>query len=159
MAKIEIVKYGDPILRNKTKPIDKITKEIKQLANDMLETMYKSCGAGLAGPQVGSLLKICVIDVMPNGKRSPLVLINPAIVNGDNKIDMEEGCLSIPGIAGIVSRPVAIEIRGFNEKGEKVKMIFDGVFARICQHEYDHLQGILFIDRANKIYKTDRNVE
>lgn len=86
MAKLEIVKYGDPVLRNKTKPIEKVTKEIKLLADNMLETMYMSCGAGLAGPQVGVQLKICVIDILPDGKRSPLILINPVIVEGTNKI-------------------------------------------------------------------------
>ena len=86
--------------------------------------------------------------------------INPKITKYSKESeDMEEGCLSVPGKAGIVSRPVAVEIKGFNEKGEKIKMKFDGVFARICQHEYDHLQGILFIDKAKKIYQSEKDGE
>ena len=146
MAKLEIVKYGDSVLRNKTKPVDKITKEIKLLADNMLETMYKSCGAGLAGPQVGSLLKICVIDVMPNGKRNPLVLINPVIINGDNKINMEEGCLSFPGIFENVQRfdTVTVEYMDLNEDIKQIQG--QGFLAKALQHEIDHLNGKLFID-------------
>ncbi len=146
MAKFQIVKYGDQILRSKTKPVEKITKEIKQLAEDMLETMYAFYGAGLAAPQIGIPLKICVIDVMPDGKRSPLVLINPVIVSGENKINMEEGCLSFPGIYENVTRfdKVTVQYLGLNEQIKTLEA--QGFLAKAVQHETDHLNGKLFID-------------
>ena len=94
MALLKIVKYGDNILRQKVKDVEEITPEIKQLANDMLETMYAAPGVGLAAPQVGISLNMCVIDVLPDGKKKPFVLINPKIISGQNKEEMEEGCLS-----------------------------------------------------------------
>jgi peptide deformylase len=150
-------KEDEKFLREKTRKIkDEKDPKIKQLIKNMREIMIKEKGVGLSANQIGLDKQIFVMGFGEDF----FAFINPKIIKHSREmVDMEEGCLSIPGIAGIVSRPVAIEIRGFNEKGEKVKMIFDGVFARICQHEYDHLQGILFIDRANKIYKTDRNVE
>jgi peptide deformylase len=146
VAKFQIVKYGDQILRSKTKPVEKITKEIKQLAEDMLETMYAFYGAGLAAPQIGIPLKICVIDVMPDGKRSPLVLINPVIVSGENKINMEEGCLSFPGIYENVPRfdKVTVQYLGLNEQIKTLEA--KGFLAKAVQHETDHLNGKLFID-------------
>ncbi|MDD5020767.1 MAG: peptide deformylase [Endomicrobiaceae bacterium] len=146
MAKLTIVKYGDSILRNKTKPIVKITKEIKILADDMLETMYKSCGAGLAGPQVGISLKICVIDILSNGKKNPLVLINPTIIDSANKIILEEGCLSFPGIFENVQRfdTVTVEYMDLNENIKQIQG--QGFLAKALQHEIDHLNGKLFID-------------
>lgn len=146
MAKLEIVKYGDPVLRNKTKPIEKVTKEIKLLAENMLETMYMSCGAGLAGPQVGVQLKICVIDILPNGKRSPLVLINPAIIEGNTKISMEEGCLSFPGIFENVQRFDTVTVEYMDLNGNIKQIQGQGFLAKALQHEIDHLNGKLFID-------------
>jgi len=146
VAKFQIVKYGDQILRNKTKPVEKITKDIKQLAEDMLETMYAFYGAGLAAPQIGVPLKICVIDVMPNGKRDPVVLINPVIVSGENKINTEEGCLSFPGIYENITRfdKVTVQYLGLNEKIKTLEA--HGFLAKAVQHETDHLNGKLFID-------------
>jgi len=146
VSKFAIVKYGDPVLRNKTKPVEKITKEIKQLVEDMLETMYASSGAGLAAPQIGIPLKICVIDIFPNGKKSPIVLINPVIVSGENKIDTEEGCLSFPGIYENIPRfeKVTVEYLGLNEKIKQLEA--HGFLAKAVQHETDHLNGKLFID-------------
>ncbi|GAB1401201.1 peptide deformylase [Elusimicrobiota bacterium] len=146
MAKLEIVKYGDPVLRNKTKPIEKVTKEIKLLADNMLETMYMSCGAGLAGPQVGVQLKICVIDILPDGKRSPLILINPVIVEGTNKISMEEGCLSFPGIFENVQRFDTVTVEYMDLNGNIKQIQGQGFLAKALQHEIDHLNGKLFID-------------
>lgn len=146
MAKLEIVKYGDPVLRNKTKPIDKITKEIKLLADNMLDTMYKSCGAGLAGPQVGVQLKICVIDILPNGKRDPLVLINPTIIDGNTKISLEEGCLSFPGIFENVQRFDTVTVEYMDLNGNIKQIHGQGFLAKALQHETDHLNGKLFID-------------
>jgi len=150
-------KEGEKFLRKGTNKVkDEKDPKILQLIKNMREIMIKEKGVGLAANQIGLDKQIFV---MGPGEDF-FAFINPKITKySKEKEDMEEGCLSVPGKVGIVSRPVAIEIKGFNEKGEKIKMKFDGIFARIFQHEYDHLQGILFIDRANKIYKTDRNVE
>ena len=104
MAILKIVKYGDPVLRKKTAPVTEITDDIIQLAEDMLETMYAAPGVGLAGPQVGVSLQICVIDVVPEGKRNPIVLINPKVLSGEDKVELEEGCLSFPKIYEKVKR-------------------------------------------------------
>jgi len=146
MSILKIVKYGDPVLRQKTADVNKIDDKIKKLALDMLETMYAAPGAGLAAPQVGFALRMCVIDVMPNGKRNPLVLINPRIISGENKIELEEGCLSFPGIFEPVKRydKITAEYTDLNGKINEVEIT--GFLAKAFQHETDHLNGKVFID-------------
>lgn len=145
MAKMEIKKYGEQVLRKKAVPIEKITEEIKQLANNMLETMYSAPGVGLAAPQVGLSIRMCVIDVDPE-RNNPLIMINPKITGGDNKISAEEGCLSFPGLYENVSRfqNVEAEYTDINGKSQKVKA--SGFLAKAIQHEIDHLDAKLFID-------------
>ena len=146
MSIYKIVKYGDPVLRKKTEEIKEITEDIKHLAADMLETMYAAPGVGLAAPQIGLSLKICVIDVMPDGKREPYILINPKIIDGNNMVELEEGCLSFPKIYEKVKRfnEVTAEYTDINGKLRKVTV--DGFLAKAFQHEIDHLNGKVFID-------------
>ena len=146
MSILEIVKYGDPVLRKKTEPITEITDDIIQLAQDMLETMYAAPGVGLAGPQVGKSLQICVIDVVPDGKRDPIVLINPKVVSGEDKIELEEGCLSFPKIYEKVKRWNKIQAEYVDLKGNLNKVEVEGFLAKAFQHEIDHLNGKVFID-------------
>lgn len=140
-------------LRKGTKKVKDLKSiKIQELIKNMREIMIKEKGVGLAANQIGLDAQIFV---MGPGEDF-FAFINPKITKYSKEMEeMEEGCLSVPGIAGIVSRPVAVEIKGYNEKGKEVKKKFEGVFARICQHEYDHLNGILFIDKAIKTFKTD----
>ena len=146
MALLKIVKYGDNILRQKVKDVEEITPEIKQLANDMLETMYAAPGVGLAAPQVGISLNMCVIDVLPDGKKKPFVLINPKIISGQNKEEMEEGCLSFPGIYEKVKRFHTVQAEYTDLNGKRIEIVVEGFLAKAFQHETDHLNGKLFID-------------
>jgi len=146
MAILEIVKYGDPVLRKKTEPITKITDDVIQLAEDMLETMYAAPGVGLAGPQVGISLQICVIDIVPEGKREPIVLINPKVLSGEDKVELEEGCLSFPKIYEKVKRWNKVQVEYTDLKGNLNKVEVEGFLAKAFQHEIDHLNGKVFID-------------
>ena len=146
MAILEIVKYGDPVLRKKTEPITKITDDVIQLAEDMLETMYAAPGVGLAGPQVGISLQICVIDIVPEGKRDPIVLINPKVLSGEDKVELEEGCLSFPKIYEKVKRWNKVQVEYTDLKGNLNKVEVEGFLAKAFQHEIDHLNGKVFID-------------
>ena len=146
MAILEIVKYGDPVLRKKTAPVTEITDDIIQLAEDMLETMYAAPGVGLAGPQVGVSLQICVIDVVPEGKRNPIVLINPKVLSGEDKVELEEGCLSFPKIYEKVKRWNKVRVEYVDLKGDLKEVEVEGFLAKAFQHEIDHLNGKVFID-------------
>jgi len=148
MAVLEIKTYGDPVLREKTLKVDEITPEIEKLIKDMVETMYASLGAGLAAPQVGVSKKVIVIDGEEEGL---IALINPVIVEKKGKLLEEEGCLSVPGIFSEVPRYEKVTVSGINQQGEKVTMTRDGLIGKALQHEIDHLEGILFIDRISKI--------
>ncbi|MDR0820194.1 MAG: peptide deformylase [Endomicrobium sp.] len=145
MTKLKIKKYGDPVLRKRAEAISEINEGIKKLASDMLETMYSAPGVGLAAPQVGVSLRLCVIDVDPN-KKSPVVMINPEIISGENKITAEEGCLSFPGFYGNVNRFEKI-IAGYTGlNGNRQEMKAQNFLAKVVQHEIDHLDAKLFID-------------
>lgn len=146
MSILEIVKYGDPVLRKKTQPITEITDDVIQLAEDMLETMYAAPGVGLAGPQVGISLQICVIDVVPEGKRNPIVLINPKVISGEDKVELEEGCLSFPKIYEKVKRWNKVKVEYVDLKGNLKEVEVEGFLAKAFQHEIDHLNGKVFID-------------
>ncbi|MDR1103998.1 MAG: peptide deformylase [Endomicrobium sp.] len=145
MAKLEIKKYGDPVLRKKSDFVQKISKDIKRLTEDMLETMYSSRGLGLAAPQVGVSLRVCVIDVDPD-KKLPLVMVNPKIVSGGNKILEQEGCLSLPEIFAEVKRFSNIAAEYTDLEGKNKTIEAEGLLARAIQHEIDHLDAKIFID-------------
>jgi peptide deformylase len=169
MAKLEILKYPDPRLRKKCEPVEAVTPELQQLANDMLETMYESRGIGLAAAQVNRQVRLLVIDIRPkeNGRHKideltelekaapmPFIIFNPEIVSKDGKTTYDEGCLSVPTYFETVERAKVIEIKGLNENGEEFKLKADGLLAICIQHEIDHLDGKLFLDRLTPIRAT-----
>ncbi len=146
--------YGNSDLRKKSEPVAEITPELVELAHNMLETMYKANGVGLAAPQVGKNIRLVVIDLSKEEEeRDPIILFNPEVEpeEGDNPaISEEEGCLSVPDIWANVSRPSFVHLKFTNEKGEVIDMRnVSGKLARCAQHELDHLNGILFVDKIS----------
>jgi len=172
---LQVVKYGTPILRQRGARIDTITPTIKTLIADMFETMYAHKGVGLAAQQVGLPLQLTVIDVRGitdrpsslelNGQPAdvtefmPLVLINPEIKSLGNPVAGPEGCLSFPEIFAEVTRPDLVEVKALNQEGKLVEFRCGGLLGRAIQHEIDHLNGILFIDRMSKESKEDLRPE
>lgn len=151
MAKLKIVKVGDPVLRSVSRPVEKITPRIIQLLDDMIDTMRAADGVGLAAPQVGVLRRIVVIETPDEGL---IELINPKIIAYAGEQRSEEGCLSIPGKFGITVRPMHVTVRAMNRKGETFEMNGSGLLAKAFCHEIDHLDGKLYIDCAIKMENT-----
>ena len=147
MSELNVVKYGDPILRKKCQPVKEITPEIKQLITDMLETLYAYRGVGLAAPQVGLPVRLCVIDVRPEGKRQPMVLINPVIVACKGSSKAIEGCLSLPGLSTMIKRFETVRVNAINQDGFPVVIEGKDLLARALQHELDHLDGKVLLSR------------
>ena len=145
MALLQILHFPDPRLRKKASPVDKVNDQVRQTVKDMFETMYNAPGIGLAATQVNLQREIIVIDISED-KTEPLCLINPEIVAKDGEEEMQEGCLSVPGIFENVQRFENISVKALNEKGEEFKLEADGLLAVCIQHEMDHLQGKLFVD-------------
>ena len=147
---LEIFKLGSETLRKEAKRISKVDNQIRDLAKDMLQSMYSAKGIGLAGPQVGISKELLVIDInFEDSAAEPLILINPEITAfGSTLNTYEEGCLSIPGVYLNVVRPSTIKLKFRDEMGRPRKMNADGLLARCIQHEVDHLRGVLFIDRV-----------
>jgi peptide deformylase len=168
---LEIVKYGTPVLRHKGARIASVTPAIRQLIADMFETMYAHKGIGLAAQQVGLALQLTVLDVRgvtdrPSslelggkpadvGQFMPLVLINPEVVPVGAVVAGPEGCLSFPEIFGDISRPDAVDVKATDAEGQPIEFRCAGLLARAIQHENDHLQGILFIDRMDRKTKEE----
>lgn len=159
MSILPIVTYNDPVLREETEPINELTDSITELIDNMIETMYNSDGVGLAAPQIGKSLKLFVMDGDPvleedEEMHGILVFINPVIVEKKGKkIPMDEGCLSIPEVREKVFRPETIIIRYKDKEFQDQEKEFSGWLARIIQHEFDHLNGILFIDYLSSFRK------
>ena len=147
---LEIFKLGSETLRTEAKRISKVDNKLRDLARDMLQSMYSAKGIGLAGPQVGISKELLVIDInFEDSAAEPLILINPEITAfGSTLTTYEEGCLSIPGVYLNVVRPSTIKLKFRDEMGRPRKMNADGLLARCIQHEVDHLRGILFVDRV-----------
>jgi len=147
---LEIFKLGSTTLRTDAKRISKVDNDIRNLAKDMLQSMYSAKGIGLAAPQVGISKELLVIDInFEDSAAEPLILINPEITAfGSTLNSYEEGCLSIPGVYLNVIRPSTIKLKFRDEMGRPRKMNADGLLARCIQHEVDHLRGVLFIDRV-----------
>jgi peptide deformylase len=149
-----ILRYGDPVLHRKAAPVEALTPEIDALIDDMRETMHAAAGVGLAAPQVGESLRICLVDLSA-GRRPDqlLVLINPEMIACAGLQLKEEGCLSVPGIEATVARPQTVSVRAMDRDGETREIQGDGLLARALQHEIDHLNGILFLDRLRPLYR------
>jgi peptide deformylase len=172
---LEIVKYGSPVLRQKGAKIEKITPEIKKLIADMFETMADRHGVGLAAQQVGRAVQLTVIDVREVTDRPstlelkgqsadvnefmPLVLINPVVTPVGEPVTGGEGCLSFPEIFAEISRPECVDVKALDAKGRPVEFRCGGLLARAVQHETDHLNGLLFIDRMDKKTKAELQPE
>lgn len=155
--KLKIVKVPDPILTKKTKLINNINAGVLKLANDMIETCRAANGIGIAAPQVGKSVRMCLINLEHLGL-PPFILINPKILHKSwKKVELEEGCLSIPGVFGIVKRPEKIKVKAQNLEGKENVFEADGMVSRVIQHEVDHLDGILFTSKI--IRKTSNKVE
>ena len=148
MAILEIKEYGEPVLREKALPVKEVNPEILNLIKDMAETMYTDSGVGLAAPQVGVSKRIILIDGEEDGL---IVLINPMIVKSEGEVVAEEGCLSVPGIYSQVKRSSKVTVKALNENGDPIEITKEGLTARALQHEIDHLDGILFIDRIGRM--------
>lgn len=148
MAKLKIVKVGDEILRKTSRPVEKITPRILTLLDDMAETMRAADGVGLAAPQVGVLRRVVVIEV-EQGKL--IELINPKIIAYSGSQEGSEGCLSVPGKSGTVTRPMHVTVRALNRRGETFDITGSELLARAFCHELDHLDGKLYIDIAKNI--------
>ena len=144
MAIRQVRELGDDILTKQSKPVTKMTLRTKILIDDMLDTMYEKMGVGLAAPQVGILKQIVVIDV----GEGPIVLVNPEIIETSGEQTGEEGCLSVPGKWGIVTRPEHVKVRALNEDMEEVELEGEGLLARAFCHEIDHLSGNLYVDKV-----------
>ena len=153
MSKRKIVIEPDPILRKKSKTLEKVDDELRKLLDDMLETMYSAPGIGLAAVQVGILKRLIVIDISKEkDKKSPLFLINPEIVTKSKTTSIyEEGCLSLPGHFAEIERPAECNVKYIDYNGKKKEIKASGLLSTCIQHEVDHLNGVLFIDYLSKL--------
>ena len=155
MAVLPILKVGNPILKKQSNPISKIDKNIKKLIQDMFDTLAEAEGVGLAAPQVGENVRLIVLN-MGDG---PFEIINPVIIDEVGEQVGVEGCLSVPGFYGDVTRFLQVTVGGINSKGKKVKVTGEGLLARALQHEIDHLEGRLFVDLAVNLKKLQATKE
>lgn len=149
MALRNIVTLGDEVLRKKCRPVSEVTERIQTLVDDMIETMHDANGVGLAAPQVGVMRRIFVVDIGDG----PIVLINPEIIEMSGEQTGEEGCLSLPGKAGTVTRANYVKIKGLDRYGNE--QVYEGteLLARAFQHENDHLDGVIYIDKATETWE------
>ena len=151
-APLQLCYYGDPVLRKRAEPVAEITEAERQFTEQMLETLYATGnGIGLAATQVGVLKRLVIVDIGEDDDETyePLVLFNPKILSFDGEIVAEEGCLSIPNVTAEVRRPEKVVIEGIDIQNDPVYIEADGLLARVLQHEIDHLNGVLFIDRIS----------
>lgn len=147
---LEIKKYPDPVLTKKTKKIKNIDQELQKLIDDMIETMYSAPGVGLAAPQVGHSIRLAVFDSSVKEEEGRLtVLINPEVVEKNGEVIMKEGCLSVPGFEAEIKRSEQIKVTGLDRNGQPITIEATGFLARVIQHELDHLEGILLLDRIS----------
>ena len=149
MATLEIRRAGDLVLKKQCQAVEKVTGKIKKLLDDMAETMNAADGVGLAAPQVGVELRIVVIDV----GEGLIELINPVLLEKEGCQKGLEGCLSVPGVFGEVERYEKVVVEGLNRSGRKIRVTGSGLLARALQHEMDHLDGVLFVEKADSLQK------
>jgi len=154
MALREVLKFPDKRLREISQPIETITDEIRELASDMCEVMYDEPGIGLAAPQVGELVRLVVVDTKwteDDAERNPLILVNPELTEPTGKVLWNEGCLSVPDFEAEVERAEGIRLLATDLDGKELDILADGLQAVCFQHEIDHLDGRLFIDRISRL--------
>lgn len=159
MALLEILTYPDPRLALRSDAVESVTDEVRKLIDDMFETMYMSEGVGLAAPQVGITKRIIVVDCGLREKDAeppllpiqPIAVVNPEIVARDGAITWEEGCLSVPGYTDDVERAERVTVTGLDREGQPLRIEADGLLAVCLQHEIDHLEGVLFVDRLSRL--------
>lgn len=154
MPALKIVTYPDPILHQRSKPVERWDRGLVKLIEDMMDTLDVVHGLGLAAVQVGVSLRVFIYDVRSVEERpekSYSVLINPEIVHQEGEIKEEEGCLSVPDYRDVVRRAAVVRVKGFNKEGDPVELAGEGLLARVFQHEIDHLNGVLFIDRLSSL--------
>jgi peptide deformylase len=149
IMKYRILHYGEDELREVSAPVKEINDELRQLVEDMFETMYSANGVGLAAPQIGKNIRMVIIDI----GEDPMVLINPEILKKSGKETCDEGCLSLPGLTEKVERATSVVAEFTDLDGERYEIEAEGLLARAIQHELDHLEGVLFVDRISKARK------
>lgn len=146
--------YGNPVLRHKTEPVTVFDKELADFVEDMIDTLYGQNGVGLAAPQVGVSKRVVIIDASFGEEENKIMaLVNPEILSAEGECTIEEGCLSIPKIWEDVTRPERVHVRFQDTEGNVHEIDADGMLARVIQHEFDHLEGILFVDRLGSVKK------
>lgn len=156
---LEILTYPDERLARKSTPVEEVNDEIRELIENMFETMYTAEGVGLAAPQVGVTKRIIVVDcgpreegeVSPLPPKEPVAIVNPVVAEGEGSIVWEEGCLSVPGYTDEVERKAKVVITGLDKDGNDLRIEADGLLAVCLQHEIDHLEGVLFVDRLSRL--------
>jgi len=152
MAVLEIIKYPEPVLSEPTARVETFGEELRQLADDMVATMYAAPGIGLAAPQVGRSERLCVVDLSVGEEPEELmVLVNPQVVEADGRVREEEGCLSFPDIMLIVPRPERVVVEAQDLDGNPIRVEGEQLLARCLHHEIDHLDGVLFLDRVSPL--------
>ena len=155
MALLEVLKAGNPVLKQVSVPVERIDKKLKKLMDDMAETMYEHDGVGLAAPQVGKNIRLVVIDCQD--EHGLLELINPKITFKEGEVVDTEGCLSVPDIYGEVKRAAKVKVEFMNRRGKSQHLTATGLLARCIQHELDHLEGQLFIDIATSVHRGNQS--
>ena len=155
MALLEVLKAGNPVLKQVSVPVERIDKKLKKLMDDMAETMYEHDGVGLAAPQVGKNIRLVVIDCQD--EHGLLELINPKITFKEGEVVDTEGCLSVPEIYGEVARAAKVKVEFMNRRGKIQHLTATGLLARCIQHELDHLEGQLFIDIATSVHRGNQS--
>jgi peptide deformylase len=150
MAILDILHFPDARLRNKAKPVTEVDEAVRRLIDDMFETMYEAPGIGLAAVQVNDPRRVIVVDTSED-RSTPLALVNPEIIEKHGEEEMDEGCLSVPGVYETVQRADRIRVRAINRDGERIEMDADGLLAVCIQHEIDHLDGKLFVDYLSSL--------
>jgi len=152
MAVLEILKYPHPLLKKRCEKVDRIDGEVKKLIRDMTETIYQANGIGLAACQVGVSRRVIVVDVSPiDPEKEFFAMINPEIISEEGEIEHEEGCLSVPDCLEKVKRKEKVLVRGFSPVGKEIEISAEGILAIAIQHEIDHLNGVLILDRISRL--------
>ena len=152
MAVLEILKYPHPLLKKRCEKVDRIDVEVKKLIRDMTETMYQANGIGLAACQVGVSRRVIVVDVSPiDPEKNFFAMVNPEVISEEGEIEHEEGCLSVPDCFEKMKRKEKIRVRGFSQAGKEIEISAEGILAIAIQHEIDHLNGVLILDRISRL--------